>query len=174
MKKNPVSPYLLNLGGEDSGFAAEIAEKSPENRSRNPSDFLGSGTEIAAFPRFQIAAFSGRSGAYKEGLQREWFLCWDSPNPRQGPKSPCPGNEGFGILKPPFPLVLDKRVFCVKQKIGDLRTIEDKYLKPHFAKPPFRLARLIRSQQLTVLAVAKYRRQVETCRKPSRLSSEIY
>ena len=42
----------------------KIAEKSPENRRRNrrkiASDFLGRGIEIAAFPRFQIAAFSGR------------------------------------------------------------------------------------------------------------------
>ena len=47
-----------------AGFAAEIAGKSPENRRRNrrkiASDFLGRGIEIAAFPRFQIAAFSGR------------------------------------------------------------------------------------------------------------------
>ena len=47
-----------------AGFAAEIAEKSPENRRRNrrkiASVFLGRGIEIAAFPRFQIAAFSGR------------------------------------------------------------------------------------------------------------------
>ena len=47
-----------------AGFAAEIAEKSPENRRRNrrkiASDFLGRGKEIAAFPRFPIAAFSGR------------------------------------------------------------------------------------------------------------------
>ena len=42
----------------------KIAEKSPENRRRNrrkiASDFLGRGMQIAAFPRFQIAAFPGR------------------------------------------------------------------------------------------------------------------
>ena len=38
---------------------------------------------------------------------------WDSPDPR-GPKSPFPGKEGFGVQKPPFPLVKQKGVFCQK------------------------------------------------------------
>ena len=38
----------------------------------------------------------------------------DSPDPRQGPESPFPGKEGFGVQKPPFPLGLAKGVFCKK------------------------------------------------------------
>ena len=38
----------------------KIARKSQKNRRKIASDFLGRGIEIAAFPRFQIAAFSGR------------------------------------------------------------------------------------------------------------------
>ena len=34
---------------------------------------------------------------------------------RQGPESPFPGKEGFGVQKPPFPLVLEKGVFCQKK-----------------------------------------------------------
>ena len=45
-------------------FCRKNRRKSPENRRRNrrkiASDSLGRGIEIAAFPRFQIAAFSGR------------------------------------------------------------------------------------------------------------------
>ena len=40
---------------------------------------------------------------------------WDSPDPRQGPESPFPGKEGFGVQKPPFPLGLEKGVFCQKK-----------------------------------------------------------
>ena len=41
-------------------------------------------------------------------------LFWYSPDPRQGPESPFPEREGFGVQKPPFPLVLEKGVFCEK------------------------------------------------------------
>ena len=36
------------------------------------------------------------------------LLPWDCPDPRQGPESPFPGKEGFGVQKLPFPLVLEK------------------------------------------------------------------
>ena len=42
----------------------------------------------------------------------------DSPDPRQGPESPFPGKEGFGVQKPPFSLALTRPgkggVFCQK------------------------------------------------------------
>ena len=39
---------------------------------------------------------------------KKGLLNWDSPNPRQGPESPFPGKEGFGVHKPPFPVALKK------------------------------------------------------------------
>ena len=42
------------------------------------------------------------------------YKYWDSPDPRQGPESPFPGKEGFGVQKLPFPLVLEKGGFCQK------------------------------------------------------------
>ena len=45
----------------------------------------------------------------------------DSPDPRQGPESPFPGKEGFGVQKPPFPLVLEKGVFCQKSPFFSTR-----------------------------------------------------
>ena len=44
----------------------------------------------------------------------EGIKAWDSSDPRQGPESPFPGKEGFGVQKLPSPLLLEKGVSVKK------------------------------------------------------------
>ena len=77
---------------ENPGFLTRISQ------SLNLGDYSYSSQGISSLFALQLQfPCSSNKLQYKN---------WDSPDFRQGPESPFPGKEGFGVLKPPSPVAL--------------------------------------------------------------------